>query len=114
VSLRDSLQVELDRHRSSRGIVPAIVRCHKCGSIGQGAPPKISVRAMLIALRRFGVTSEAEAKQKEKEWERLRKQNALDRFGRPSMDQSGEISTECQAVQLRLALAKRLMCLVLS
>jgi hypothetical protein len=69
---------------------------------------------MLIALRRFGVTSEAEAKQKEKEWERLRKQNALDRFGRPSMDQSGEISTECQAVQLRLALAKRLMCLVLS
>jgi hypothetical protein len=50
---------------------------------------------MLIALRRFGITSEAEAKQKEKEWERRRKQNALDRFGRPSMAQSGEISTQC-------------------
>ena len=81
VSLRDSLQYELDQHRSSRNIVPSIVRCHTYGSVGPGAPPKISVRAMLIALRRFAITSQAEAKQREKDWELRRKVEYLDLYG---------------------------------
>ena len=82
VSLRGVLQVELDEYRSRRRIVPAVIRCRECGEIGPAASPKISVRAMLIALRRFEIASDHDSKQREREWARYRASKSLDLYGR--------------------------------
>lgn len=82
VSLRAVLQAELDEYRSQRGIVPAVIRCRECGETGPAAHPKISVRAMLIALRRFGIASDHDSRQREREWARYRATNSLDLYGR--------------------------------
>jgi hypothetical protein len=81
VSLRAVLQAEFDEYRSQRGIVPAVIRCRECGEIGPAAAPKISVRAMLIALRRFGIASDHDSQQREREWARYRASKSLDLYG---------------------------------
>ena len=82
VSLRAVLQAELDEYRSRRRIVPAVIRCRECGEIGPAAPPKLSVRAMLIALRRFGIASDHDSRQRERDWARYRASKSLDLYGR--------------------------------
>lgn len=57
IALRDQLQDRLDYILRSRGIKQAVVRC-RCGHVGPGRDPRISVRAMLLALRRFSIESE--------------------------------------------------------
>jgi hypothetical protein len=54
IDLRDQLQRRREHILGSRGIRPAPVRCLHCGHVGPGAPPATSVRAVLLALRRFG------------------------------------------------------------
>jgi len=58
INLRDQLQQRLEHILKSRGIKPATVRCLHCGHVGPGKSPAISVRAVLLALRRFGIESE--------------------------------------------------------
>jgi hypothetical protein len=82
--LRDALQEQLDGIRHSRGILPPVFSCPSCGSVGQARPPVISIRAMLISVRRFGVDSAEISKGLEAEWERFRRRNKLDLVGRPS------------------------------
>lgn len=89
IDLRDQLQRSLDGILSSRGIKPATVRCSHCGHVGPGAPPSISVRAMLLALRRFGIESEDAVRQLEKSWARHRALHHLDPYGQPG---EGEIA----------------------
>jgi hypothetical protein len=45
---------------------------------------RISVRATILTLRRFGIAAPALTKKIEKEWERYRTQNGLDLYGRIS------------------------------
>lgn len=82
ISLRDALQAELEHYRKQRGIVPAVLRCRHCGELAPGAPPKISVRAMLIAVRRFGIAPEDDARQMERDWAHCRAERGLDLYGR--------------------------------
>ena len=82
IDLRDQLQRSLEHILTSRGIKPATVRCSHCGHVGQGTPPAISVRAVLLALRRFGIEPEDRVRQLDKEWSRHRALLRLDLYGR--------------------------------
>ena len=82
VGLRDQLQRRLEHILSSRGIRPATVRRLHCGHVGPGTPPAISVRAVLLALRRFGIEPEDHVRQLDKGWSRHRALFQLDRYGR--------------------------------
>lgn len=92
VALRQTLQAELTDYRSRRGILPPTFRCWKCGSVTPGKPPLISVRALLLALRRFGIESDDRVREREREWKRYRAANGLDRYG-----QAAEISEAAAA-----------------
>jgi len=65
----------------TRGIKRARVRCFHCGHIGPGAPPVISVRAVLLALQRFGIEPEDAVHRLDKEWARHRTLQQLDLCG---------------------------------
>jgi hypothetical protein len=82
IRLRDQLPQDLEHLLSSRGIKPATVRCTHCGHVGPGAPPATSVRAVLLALRRFGIEPEDRVRQLDKEWSRHRALFRLDLDGR--------------------------------
>ena len=82
IELRDKLQLELDRHQKLHGIVRATFRCPDCGAVGSGAQPSISVRAMLIALRRFDIESDEQSIARERAWKRHRAKQHLDIYGR--------------------------------
>ncbi len=58
VELRDNLDAMLQRIRSERHIRPPILRCPRCGHVGEGAEPHVSVRAMILSLARFGITAD--------------------------------------------------------
>src|SRR4051812_17140400 len=81
IRLRRELDDMLHRIRSARQIRPPIIRCPRCGRVGPRAEPDVSVRAMLIALRRFGVVSTADKKAFEKRWSAYRAPNGLDIYG---------------------------------
>jgi hypothetical protein len=81
IELRNRLQRSLEVILSTRGITPAKVRCSHCGHVGPGAPPVISVRAMLLALRRFEIESEASVRRLDKEWAKHRALHQLDLNG---------------------------------
>lgn len=82
IDLRDQLQRGLEHILTSRGIKPATVRCSHCGHVAPGTPPAISVRAVLLALRRFGIEPEDRVRQLDKEWSRHRALLRLDLYGR--------------------------------
>lgn len=82
IDLRDRLQQELEALRASRGIQPPIVRCRCCGTCAPGAPPRITVRALLLALGRFGIEASDTVRQREKQWARYRAEHDLDLLGR--------------------------------
>ncbi len=81
VELRDLLQSSLDEIRQGRGILPPVFRCPGCGHVGPAKPPVISVRAMLISVRRFGIDTIEAVEDREREWERYRRKNKLDLLG---------------------------------
>ena len=84
VALRDRLDAMLQEIRSSRQIRPPTMWCPACNERAQQAPPSVSVRALIFALGRFGIAPQAEAKSLEKRWAKHRKENGLDRNGRPT------------------------------
>ena len=82
IELRGLLQRELETLRASRGIQPPMFRCPRCGTRAPGAPPRISVRAMLLALGRFGIEPSETVRQRESAWARHRAEHGLDLLGR--------------------------------
>ena len=58
--------------------------CPVCNQHTQQAPPNVSVRALILALGRFGIVAAAEVKSLEKRWAKHRKENSLDRNGKPN------------------------------
>ena len=86
VRLRDRLDTELHTIRSTRGIRSPIILCPSCGKRARAAEPSVSVRAMILALERFGIVEKNEAKALEKKWELVRRTNKLDLHGKPMVD----------------------------
>ena len=57
VQLRDSLGSMLHQTRFEQRISSPAFTCPKCGLRGRMAEPQVSVRAMILALGRFGITT---------------------------------------------------------
>ena len=83
-TLRDRLDAMLKEIRTSRNIRPPTMRCPVCNQRTQQAPPSVSVRALILALGRFGIVAGAEVKSLEKRWAKHRKENSLDLNGKHS------------------------------
>jgi hypothetical protein len=81
LGLRDELDDMLGRIRSTRHISNPVFKCPVCGHIGRGADPKISVRATILALARFGVAAREPARALEKAWSAYRNAAGLDLYG---------------------------------
>jgi len=82
ISLRDELDSMLQRIRSGRNIQTPIITCRKCGRTGSAAEPHVSVRALILALARFGIASKNQTRALEKAWAEYRKQHRLDIEGK--------------------------------
>lgn len=82
IGLRDRLDEALARIRSERRIRSPIMFCRRCGKRHPAAPPRVSIRAMILAAQRFGVASEEQAKALEKGWKQYRTDHQLDLYGK--------------------------------
>ena len=82
ISLRDELDEMLQCIRAGRNIRTPIITCRKCGMTGPAAPPHVSVRALILALSRFGIVSRERTRVLEKDWARYRKNRGLTGEGR--------------------------------
>ena len=85
IALRDELDGMLQQIRSSRKIQTPIFTCKKCGKTGHGAQPHVSVRALILALGRFGIASRNQTRAMEKKWAAYRTQHQLDIEGKTSV-----------------------------
>jgi hypothetical protein len=81
LALRDRLETTLETMRSERHILPAMMWCPHCQARHRSAPPKVSVRALILALGRFGMASASEVKALECRWNTYRNRHQLDRYG---------------------------------
>ena len=82
IQLRDALDIMLRRIRSDRFIRPPIFKCTVCGRIAPAAEPRISVRAIILSLARFRISSSEQAKTLERAWAAYREQSQLDPYGK--------------------------------
>jgi len=96
IELRDRLDSMLQSVRSERGILPPVMMCPSCGSTGHAASPKVSVRALILSLARFGIASAEDVRGLEKSWNRYRGQEQLDMYGQ----EAGRITTRCSGPPL--------------
>ena len=81
IELRHRLDAMLQSIRSERGILPAVMTCPSCGSKGHAAPPRVSVRAVILSLGRFGMASVEDVRDLQKLWNRYRRDEQLDLYG---------------------------------
>lgn len=91
IELRDRLDAMLQSIRSERGILPPVMTCLSCGSTGHASPPRVSVRAMILSLARFGIAAAEDVRNLEKSWDRHRRHEQLDMYGQ----EAGRITTRC-------------------
>src|SRR6266851_8606525 len=84
IGLRDELDETLHRIRAGRNIQTPIITCRRCGRTGHAAEPRVSVRALILALARFEIASKDQTRALEKEWAAYRKQHRLDVAGKAS------------------------------
>jgi uncharacterized protein (UPF0212 family) len=68
--------------RSGGNLHPPMVKCSHCGAKGPMVASQVSVRAMILALARFGIASPELAGKIAKAWAKHQKQNGLDLYGR--------------------------------
>jgi hypothetical protein len=81
VELRDELDAMLERIRAERHIRSTVFQCPKCGHVGEGRQPHVSVRAMILSLGRFGFAAAEQTRALEKAWAAHRTQKGLDLYG---------------------------------
>ena len=76
----------LQHIRTSRHIKPADagLLCPCCQAPMVQGSSSVSVRATILALARFGITSEAEVKALERRWKKYRQAKGCDWDGEPS------------------------------
>jgi len=82
ISLRDELDGMLQRIRTGRNIQTPIVTCRRCGTTGPAAEPHVIVRALILAVARFGIAAKDQTHPLEKAWAEYRKQHKLDVEGK--------------------------------
>ena len=82
IRLRDDLDGMLQQIRSERQILSPVVRCPKCGHVGESRPPHVSVRAMILSVIRFDVDDSEPTRTVEKAWKAYQKANHLDAYGK--------------------------------
>ena len=92
VKLRDDLDAMLQRIRSERHIRPPVCKCPKCGYVGEGAEPHVSVRAMILSVIRFGIAAAEPTYMIEKGWAACRKQKELDLYGKSLATKSNHVA----------------------
>jgi hypothetical protein len=83
IELCAQLDAMLQSIRAERGILPALVYCRQCKTRHRAAPPRVSVRALILALARFEIASLDESRALEKSWKRYRLSEELDLYGQP-------------------------------
>jgi hypothetical protein len=83
LALRAELEGMLCHIRAARQIRTAVITCRVCGATGPEPEPRVSVRATIAALVRFGIASKGVARVLERDWATYRRQNGLDLFGEP-------------------------------
>ena len=97
IGLRDSLDTMLHQIRSERHISSPVFTCPQCGLRGPMAEPRVSVRAMILAARRFGIALPAKTKALEREWSRYREEQGLDLYGKSLLFESlAHETNECR------------------
>jgi hypothetical protein len=84
IGLRDELDGTLHRIRADRDIQTPMIICSKCGLTGPAAEPRVSVRALILALARFEIASKDQTRALEREWAAYRKPHQLDVEGKAS------------------------------
>jgi hypothetical protein len=82
IGLRDELDGTLHRIRAGRSIQTPIITCRRCGKTAHAAEPRVSVRALILALARFKIASKDQTRALEREWAAYRKQHRLDLEGK--------------------------------
>jgi len=82
IDLRDKLDEMLHQIRTVGHIQTTIITCPKCGKTGPAAEPRVSVRAMILALVRFEIAPRDQAKALEKAWAKYREEHQLDIEGK--------------------------------
>jgi hypothetical protein len=82
IRLRDELDRMLHQIRSERQIRSPLFRCPECGHVGEGRPPHVSVRAMILSVIRFDIDDSEVTRAVEKAWKAYQKANDLDVFGK--------------------------------
>ena len=92
IELRNSLDSMLHQIRSERGISSPVFTCPKCGHRGPTAEPRVSVRAMILALGRFGIATPAKTKALERAWAQYRGQHGLDLYGKSVLERGHDES----------------------
>ena len=97
IELRDRLDAMLQQIRSERHIVSPVFCCPGCGITGPSAEPQVIVRALILALRRFGITSQKDTKRIERDWAEYRVQNRFDLY-----EQASAIVAESHSEQSRM------------
>jgi hypothetical protein len=81
VALTDRLDGTLQRIRAERGIVPPMMWCPHCRKRVRSARPRVSVRAAILALGRFGIADRGTVKTLEKKWKQYQREKGLDNYG---------------------------------
>ena len=81
--LRDRLDTTLQTIWQTRQILPALMWCPHCQARHRAAPPRVSVRATVLALGRYTRATASEVQALEKQWNSYRRQHQLDRHGQP-------------------------------
>ncbi|MFQ6092685.1 MAG: hypothetical protein ACE5OR_08400 [bacterium] len=82
IELRNHLDSILQTIRTERNILPPMMWCPRCKKRHRSAPPKVSVRATIFALGRFGIVAEPEVKTLEKGWKKYSREHDLDMYGK--------------------------------
>jgi len=86
IGLRDALDTMLQQIRSERHISSPLFTCSKCGRRGPMAAPRVSVRAVILALGRFGIATPAKTKTLERAWAKYRDHESLDLYGKSLLE----------------------------
>ena len=84
IGLTADLDNTLQDIRTTRNIQPPMMWCPNCRTRHRSAPPRVSVRATILALGRFDVANAETVKALEKQWKKHRQKYQLDLHGKPA------------------------------
>lgn len=82
IALAERVDGMLQDIRRERNILPPMMSCPRCKTRHRAAPPRVSVRAVLLALERFGIAGPVEVRAMEKGWKKHREEHSLDLYGK--------------------------------